>query len=57
MSLTGSAQEKDSTKDEMHQLRRELNRMMGEKQASMMHAMRDGARVHEEQRPIGIRQC
>ena len=41
MSSKGSAQEKDSTKDEMHQLRSELQLMMEEKQASMMHAMRE----------------
>ena len=40
MSLKGSAQEQNSTKDKMHQLRSELQVMMGEKQASMMHAMR-----------------
>ena len=41
MSLKGSAQEQDSTKDEMNQLRSELQLMMEEKQASMMHAMRE----------------
>ena len=41
MSLKGSAQEQKSTKDEMHQLRSELQLMMGEKQASMMHGMRE----------------
>ena len=41
MSLKGSAQEQNSTKDEMQQLRSELQLMMGEKQASMMHAMRE----------------
>ena len=41
MSLKGSAQEQDSTKDEMHQLRSELQVVMEEKQASMMHAMRE----------------
>ena len=41
MSLKGSAQEKDSTKDEMHQRRSELHLMMEETQASMMHAMRE----------------
>ena len=41
MSLQRSAQDKDSTKDEMHQLRSELQLMMEEKQASMMHAMRE----------------
>ena len=41
MSLKGSAQEQDSTNDEMHQLRSELQPMMEEKQASMMHAMRE----------------
>ena len=41
MSLKGSAQEQNSTKDEMQQLRSELQLMMGEKQSSMMHAMRE----------------
>ena len=42
MSLKGSAQEQDSTKDEMNQLRSELQLMMEEKQASMMkNAMRE----------------
>ena len=41
MSLKGSAQEQDSPKDDVHQLRSELQLMMEEKQASMMHAMRE----------------
>ena len=41
MSLKASAQEQDFTKDEMHQLRSELQLMTEEKQASMMHAMRE----------------
>ena len=40
MFLKGSVQEQDSAKDEMHQLRSGLQLMM-EKQASMMHAMRE----------------
>ena len=40
MSLKGSAQEQDSPKDEIHQLRNELQLMIKEKQVSMMHAMR-----------------
>ena len=39
MSLKASAQEQDFTKDEMHQLRSELQLMTDEKQASMMPAM------------------
>ena len=39
--MKGSVQKKDSTKDEMHQLRSELQMMMEKKQASMMHAMRE----------------
>ena len=41
MSAKGSAQKKDYTKDEMHQLMIELQLMMKEKEASMMHAMRE----------------
>ena len=56
MSLKGSAQEQDSTNDEMHQLRSELQLMMGE--ASIDDASHDGDddRVHEQQRPIGVHQ-
>ena len=42
MCLLGSAEKKDSTKDEVHQLKNELQLMMEEKQASMMkNAMRE----------------
>ena len=42
MSLKGSAQEQDSLKDEIQQQRSELQlMMMEERQASMMHDMRD----------------
>ena len=41
MSLKGSASEQESTKDEMHRPRSELQLMMEEKQASMMHGMRE----------------
>ena len=41
MSWKRSAQERHSTKDEMHQLRSDLQLMMEEKQASMMHAIRE----------------
>ena len=41
MSSKRSAQEQNSTKDEMQQLRSELQLMMEEKQASMMHGMRE----------------
>ena len=40
MSLKGT-QEQDSAKDEIHQLRSELQMMMEERQASMMHAIRE----------------
>ena len=41
MSLKGSTQEQDSNRDEIHQLSSELQLMMEENQASMMHAMRE----------------
>ena len=41
MSLKGSAQEQYPTRDVNHELRSELELMMEERQASMVHAMRD----------------
>ena len=41
MSVKGSAQEQDSAKDEIHQLRSELQLMMEDRQAPLIHAMKE----------------